>query len=117
MSRTIAKGLKTDAPAQLELNADLYLEGDQYIAACVELDTIGQGDTRQEAIEVLKEVTESFLQSFPEALETPEPSSIPYPERVRRMEGAYSEMIGEPIEPVNVEALGHIKFVIDYPYA
>jgi predicted RNase H-like HicB family nuclease len=117
MSRTMTKGFKEGVPSPLELNADLYLEGDQYVAECVELGTVSQGDTLQEAVDSLKEAVEGYLQSFPHALEHPKKRTTSYVERVRRMERAYSEMIGEPIEPVNVEELGRTKLVIDYLYA
>jgi predicted RNase H-like HicB family nuclease len=43
----------------------VYKEEDVYIAECLEVGTIDQGDTIEEAIAGLKEATRLYLEEFP----------------------------------------------------
>jgi len=45
--------------------AVLHREGDLYVADCLEVGTVSQGSTVEEAIANLKEATELFLEEFP----------------------------------------------------
>ena len=49
----------------VQLNAILTKEEDMYIAKCLEVGTISQGHTIEEALENLKEATELYLEEFP----------------------------------------------------
>ncbi len=101
------KGLTvTDQPSQLELTANLFWEDGQYIAECVELGTMEQGDTEEEAISNLREAVVGYLQAFPHALNNPSPSPTPYIERARQIERAYARAVGEEVEPANIRVLG-----------
>jgi len=54
------------------LTAVIWKEEDMYVAKCVEVGTVSQGKTIQEALENLKEATELYLEEFPEKLEIKE---------------------------------------------
>ena len=45
--------------------AVVYKEEDMYIAECVEVGTVSQGKTIDEALKNLKEATELYLEEFP----------------------------------------------------
>ncbi len=47
------------------LTAVLHKEEDMYVAECVEIGTVSQGRTMEEAIANLKEATELYLEEFP----------------------------------------------------
>ena len=47
--------------------AIVHKEGDWYVADCVEVGTVSQGHTVEEAIANLKEATELYLEEFPES--------------------------------------------------
>lgn len=44
---------------------DVYKEGKDYVATCVEIGTSDWGDTKAEAIQNIKECTEEYLIAFP----------------------------------------------------
>jgi len=58
------------------LTAVIHREEDMYVADCPEVGTVSQGETVEEAIENLKEVTELYLEEFP-LPELPVPSHCP----------------------------------------
>ena len=45
--------------------ASIYKEGTLYVATCVEIGTVSQGNTMEEALANLKEATELYLEEFP----------------------------------------------------
>ena len=45
--------------------AVLYKEDNMYVAKCVELGTVSQGKTIDDALKNLKEATELYLEEFP----------------------------------------------------
>jgi predicted RNase H-like HicB family nuclease len=45
--------------------AVIHLEGRFYVAKCLEVGTVSQGETPEEAIANVKEATELYLQEFP----------------------------------------------------
>ncbi len=45
--------------------ASIHREGDIYVAACIEVGTVSQGYTLEEAVANLKEATELYLEEFP----------------------------------------------------
>ena len=45
--------------------AVLHKEGDLYVAECIEVGTVSQGHTVEEALDNLKEATELYLEEFP----------------------------------------------------
>ena len=47
------------------LTAVLHKEEDMYVAECVEIGTVSQGQTMEEALANLKEATELYLEEFP----------------------------------------------------
>ena len=47
------------------LSALLHFEDDLYVAECLEVGTVSQGSTIEEAIANLKEATELYLEEFP----------------------------------------------------
>jgi predicted RNase H-like HicB family nuclease len=47
------------------LTAVIHREEDMYVANCLEVGTVSQGETVEEAIENLKEATELYLEEFP----------------------------------------------------
>ncbi len=49
----------------VQLNAILVKEEDMYIAKCLEVGTISQGHTIEEALQNLKEATELYIEEFP----------------------------------------------------
>jgi predicted RNase H-like HicB family nuclease len=50
--------------------ASIHREDDIYVATCVEVGTVSQGGTLEEALANLKEATELYLEEFPQ-VETP----------------------------------------------
>jgi len=44
-----------------KLMANVWRDDDQYVARCVELPIVSQGDTEEEAIEMLKEALELYF--------------------------------------------------------
>jgi predicted RNase H-like HicB family nuclease len=50
---------------QKTFTASIHREGDVYVALCVELGTVSQGETMESAIANLKEATELYLEEFP----------------------------------------------------
>lgn len=50
--------------------AVLHKEEDMYVAKCVEVGTVSQGKTIEEALSNLKEATELYLEEFPTKGET-----------------------------------------------
>ena len=47
------------------LTAVLHKDDDMYVAECLEVGTVSQGNTIEEAVENLKEATELYLEEFP----------------------------------------------------
>ena len=47
------------------LTVSIHKEGEWFIADCLEIGTVGQGRSIQEAISNLKEATELYLEEFP----------------------------------------------------
>ncbi|MHA1265986.1 MAG: type II toxin-antitoxin system HicB family antitoxin [Candidatus Helarchaeota archaeon] len=47
------------------LTAFIYKEEDMYIAECLQVGTVSQGKTIEEALENLKEATELYIEEFP----------------------------------------------------
>jgi predicted RNase H-like HicB family nuclease len=47
------------------LSAIIYKEDDMYVAECLEIGTVSQGKSVEEALENLKEATELYLEEFP----------------------------------------------------
>ncbi len=47
------------------LTAVVYKEEDMYVAECIEVGTVSQGKTIDEALRNLKEATELYLEEFP----------------------------------------------------
>ena len=45
--------------------ASIHREGTLYVATCVEVGTVSQGETMEEALVNLKEATELYLEEFP----------------------------------------------------
>ena len=44
--------------------ASIHKEEDLYVAACIEIGTVSQGDSIEEALYNLKEATELYLEEF-----------------------------------------------------
>lgn len=57
--------------AQNTFTASIHKEDDLYIATCVEIGTISQGKTLEEALANLKEATSLWLEEFPVAAGNP----------------------------------------------
>ena len=49
--------------------ASIHKEDSLYVASCIEIGTVSQGDSIEEALANLKEATELFLDEFPNAAE------------------------------------------------
>lgn len=47
------------------LTASIHKEGDLYVAACIEIGTISQGKSLEDALNNLKEATDLYLEEFP----------------------------------------------------
>ena len=47
------------------LTAIIHKEEDMYVAECLEVGTVSQGKTIEEALQNLKEATELYLEEFP----------------------------------------------------
>jgi predicted RNase H-like HicB family nuclease len=47
------------------LTATIHKEGKFYVATCVEIDTVSQGKSIEEALQNLKEATDLYLEEFP----------------------------------------------------
>ncbi len=47
-------------------SASIHKENDYYIANCIEVGTVSQGSTIEEALANLKEATELYLEEFPD---------------------------------------------------
>ena len=45
--------------------AVLHKEGNLYVARCLEVDTVSQGSTLEDALTNLKEATELYIEEFP----------------------------------------------------
>ena len=45
--------------------ASIHKEGDLYVASCIEVGTVSQGESLEEALVNLKEATELYLDEFP----------------------------------------------------
>ncbi|HAP02057.1 MAG TPA: HicB family protein [Bacteroidetes bacterium] len=50
---------------QSTFTATIHKEEEYYVANCVEIGTVSQGKTIDEALENLKEATELYLEEFP----------------------------------------------------
>jgi predicted RNase H-like HicB family nuclease len=50
---------------QRTFTASIHKEDDLYVATCVEIGTISQGDSVEAALENLKEATSLYLEEFP----------------------------------------------------
>lgn len=46
--------------------ASIHKEGELYVATCVEIGTVSQGESIEEALKNLKEATELYLEEFPQ---------------------------------------------------
>ncbi len=95
---------------EITLTANVYREDDQYIAQCVELPAVGQGDTTEDAVNDLKDAAELYLEAMPHALDNPRQRADDLIVGVRNLEQAYSEYIAEPVEPVNISLVDTITF-------
>lgn len=51
--------------------ASIHREENLYVAECVEVGTVSQGATIEEAVKNLKEATELYLEEFPERENSP----------------------------------------------
>ena len=51
--------------------ASIHKEGDLYVASCIEVGTVSQGGSLEEALVNLKEATELYLDEFPPKEMTP----------------------------------------------
>ncbi|MEO7264144.1 MAG: type II toxin-antitoxin system HicB family antitoxin [Ferruginibacter sp.] len=47
------------------LTASIHKEGEIYVASCVEVGTVSQGESLDEALNNLKEATALYLEEFP----------------------------------------------------
>ena len=47
-------------------SASIHKEGNQYVASCIEVGTVSQGDSLEQALSNLKEATELYLDEFPQ---------------------------------------------------
>jgi predicted RNase H-like HicB family nuclease len=54
--------------AQHTFTASIHKEDDLYVATCVEIGTISQGDSVETALANLKEATSLYLEEFPVAI-------------------------------------------------
>ncbi len=102
---------------ELTLTANVYREENQYIAQCVELPAVGQGDTAEDAINDLKEAAELLLEAVPHALDNPRERPEDLVVGVRHLEQAYADYIGEPVEPVDISLVGSFSFSLITTYA
>jgi predicted RNase H-like HicB family nuclease len=48
------------------LTASIHKEGKFYVATCIEIGTVSQGQSIEESLSNLKEATELYLEEFPE---------------------------------------------------
>ncbi len=56
---------------QNTFTASIHKEDDLYVATCVEIGTVSQGATVEEAVANLQEATSLYLEEFPVAAKTP----------------------------------------------
>ena len=49
----------------MTFTASIHREGKFYVATCIELGTVSQGDDLEQALANLKEATELYLEEFP----------------------------------------------------
>ncbi len=108
MSKTLAKGTNEDM-FHLTYTANIYCEDGDYVAECVELGTVSQGRTPEQALSKLKHATRLYLES------AAHPSIIPEDERpdfiagVRELEAAYARQLDEPIKPAEITLIASIS--------
>lgn len=57
--------------AQNTFTASIHKEDNFYVATCVELGTVSQGNTLEEALANLKEATSLYLEEFPVTTQSP----------------------------------------------
>lgn len=58
-----AEGVPPESAAKiLRLTAAIHREGDWYVARCLEVDAVSQGETVEHALANLREVVEIFLE-------------------------------------------------------
>lgn len=53
------------------LTATIHKEGNLYVAACIEIGTISQGESLEDALNNLKEATHLYLEAFPTKVVAP----------------------------------------------
>jgi predicted RNase H-like HicB family nuclease len=117
MATTATKDVRGGSPEQRKFTARIYRGEQWYVAECLELGTVSQGKTVQAALDNLLEATELYLEEFPEAANETIEQTIDLVEGVRELEQAYSELIGEPIEPSSIYPVGTTTFTIPGVYA
>lgn len=98
------------AVGEITLTANIYREENQYIAQCVEFSAVGQGDTPAQAVDDLKVAAELYLEVFPDAMKNPRLSADDLVKGVRELEQAYANVIGEPVEPVDICFVDKVTF-------
>lgn len=57
--------LKLIKMAAKAFTASIHKEDEIYVATCIEIGTVSQGGTMEEALANLKEATEAYLEEFP----------------------------------------------------
>ena len=51
---------------QKSYTASIHKEGELFVASCIEIGTVSQGSSIEDAIKNLKEATELYLEEFPQ---------------------------------------------------
>ncbi len=103
MVGTRTKGMAKTEVQRHSLTLNIYEEDGNIIVDCVQFGTAGQGATLAEALSDWAEATDIYLNRLPDldaALATTHRTSLV--DGVREMEEAYSERIGQPVEPTDI---------------
>ncbi len=107
MSTTKASGV-----TEITLTANVYREDDDYVADCLEIGSVGQGATFDEAVNDLREATELLFEECPDTVIDLQRGETPadFIAGVRKLEQAYADYIGEPVEPVDICFVATVTF-------
>ncbi len=102
---------------QIILTANVYREDDDYVAECVELGTVGQGATFDEAVNDLREATELMLEEAPEVLSRPLREHTTLEEGIRDLEEVFDRHSGDVLPPANFYRVGEAQFTVELVHA
>jgi predicted RNase H-like HicB family nuclease len=115
VARTMIEDIGEGQAAQRSITLNIYSEDGDYILECIEFGTVGQGSTLEDALADWAEATEIYLERRPDLsaalVISHRPSLV---EGVRELERAYSERIGEPVEPSDIRLIRTISLPFSY---